>query len=428
MPQLLAERVRRKAGKAKRKLCVDPPQFQSGGHAVNRQHISSNAVIYLVGFGVADHFVKRAFHYVQEPLVDFAFAPEESLAVLNPFEIADGDAAGVAENVRDSENAFGINDSIGLPGGGAVGALAKDFALHLMGVLLGDLVFDGRGNEHIARLEEHVARAHLGATAREFLQRLLVGVNPFNDFRNVKTFFVVQATANVGEPDDLIAGFLHQCGGERADIAESLNNDPGGFFFHPQLGQRLVHANHHAAAGGFAAATRTAQFDGLAGDDRGGGLARVHRVGVHHPGHGLLVGADIRRWNIALGAQPIRKFGGVAPGEALEFTAGHFARVANDATFGAAKRDVYHRAFPGHPGGERAYFINADIRGKTNSTLTGPPYGGVQHAIPGENFELSAVHADRDVQGDFLVGIFQVTIDALFEAEFVGSHFKTQIG
>ena len=61
---LLAERVRRVGQKAKSKLCVNAAQLQRGGHAVNRQHVGRDPVIYLVRFGVANHFVKRAFHDV----------------------------------------------------------------------------------------------------------------------------------------------------------------------------------------------------------------------------------------------------------------------------------------------------------------------------------------------------------------------------
>src|SRR5882757_2332074 len=88
IPYLLAERVRRGAQKAKRKLRIDATQLQRDGHAVNRQHVGGDPVVYLVCLGVANHFVERAFHHVQQPLVHFAFTPEEPLPVLNPFEIA----------------------------------------------------------------------------------------------------------------------------------------------------------------------------------------------------------------------------------------------------------------------------------------------------------------------------------------------------
>jgi len=82
----------------------------------------------------ADDFIESIIHYVEKALVDFALPPEEALAVLDPFEIADGDAARIAENVRHGKNAFRIDNGVGLPSGGTVGAFAKDFCLDLIGV------------------------------------------------------------------------------------------------------------------------------------------------------------------------------------------------------------------------------------------------------------------------------------------------------
>ena len=79
----------------------------------------------------------------------------------------------------------------------------------------------------------------------------------------------------------------------------------------------FVHANHHATAGGFATSAGTAQLNGLAGDDGLGGLAGMHGIGVHDPSHGLLVGADVRSRDIALGPKPVRKFRSVTASEAL---------------------------------------------------------------------------------------------------------------
>src|SRR5580692_11270158 len=208
-----------------------------------------------MGFGVANDLVEGAVHDVEEPLVDFAFAPEEALAVLNPFEVTDGDATGIAENIGHGENALGIDDGVGLPGGGAICAFAKDFGLNLVGVLFSDLIFDGGGDDHIARLEQNVASAHLGATTVKFLKRFLLGVDPIDDFGNVETLLVVKTTTDISEADDAIAGFLHEFGGEGTNVAETLNADAGGFFFHTELGEGFVDANHDAAASGFATAT-----------------------------------------------------------------------------------------------------------------------------------------------------------------------------
>src|SRR5260221_6444545 len=148
--------------------------------------------------------------------MDFASTPDEPMPVLHPFEIVVGDSGGIAENVRHGKDALSINNGVGLPGGGPVGALTKNLALPLVSVLFGDLVFDGRGDKHTARLEENVARAHLGAASREVLQRFLLSVNPVDHLGYVEAVLVVQTTADIGKADDFIAGFLHQVRRKRA--------------------------------------------------------------------------------------------------------------------------------------------------------------------------------------------------------------------
>src|SRR5207245_134743 len=158
------------------KLGINSTELQGAGNAVDGQHVRRDAVIHLVHSRKAYYFVESVIHNVKEALVHFALPPEEALPVLHPFEIADGDSAGVAENVRHGENALGIDNRVGLPGGGAIGALAENLRLHLIGILLGDLVFDGRGDGDFARLEKNVARSRLRSTAGEFLEMLLVCV------------------------------------------------------------------------------------------------------------------------------------------------------------------------------------------------------------------------------------------------------------
>jgi len=38
--------------------------------------------------------------------------------------------------------------------------------------------------------------------------------------------------------------------------------------------------------------------------------------------------------------------------------------------------------------------------------LAGTADGGMKDAVTDENFELAVVHADGDVEGNFLIGIF----------------------
>src|SRR5580704_12285108 len=272
-------------------------------------------------FRVTNNFVEGVFHDVEKALVDFTFAPEEALAVLNPLEITDGDAARVAQNVGHGEDSFGVHNGIGLPRGGAVGAFAENARLDLMRVLLGDLIFDGSGNGDFARLKENVARRHFGSAAGKILERFFLRVDPVDDLGNVKTSFVIEAAADIGETDDLVARLLHELRGERAHVAEALDDNAAAFFFYAEFGERFVAANHHAASGGFAPSGGAAKFNGLAGDYGIGGFADMHGVSVHHPSHSLLVRADVWSGNVALWAQPIGEFGGVAACKTFQFAA-----------------------------------------------------------------------------------------------------------
>jgi hypothetical protein len=48
------------------------------------------------------------------------------------------------------------------------------------------------------------------------------------------------------------------------------------------------------------------------------GVADVHRVGVHHPRHDLIVGVDVGRGDVLLGADRVDDLGDVAAGQRFE--------------------------------------------------------------------------------------------------------------
>src|SRR5256884_7507804 len=110
-------------------LGVNAAQLEDRGYAVDRQHVSRDAVIDLVQFCVAHDLVEGILHNVHQPLVDLALPPEESLAVLHPLEVTHRHATGVAQNVGYGEDPFRIDDRIGLPGRRAVRAFTEDFRL-----------------------------------------------------------------------------------------------------------------------------------------------------------------------------------------------------------------------------------------------------------------------------------------------------------
>src|SRR5207248_445690 len=264
-------------------LGINAAQFQHRSHSVDRQHVRRDAVVDLVRLGVPHHFIERILHEIQQPLVHFALPPEESLPVLHPFEIAHRYAAGIPQNIRYGEDTLGIDNSVGLPGGWPVCPFAKNLGLNLVRIFLGDLVFNGRGDGNVARLEEHVAGGHLCSASGKTLKRLLLRVHPVNHFRYVEALLVVEPAADISQPDDFVPGLLHQLRRHRADIAKTLHDHAAALFLQTNLGQRLVAAHHHAAARGFAPSAGSTQLNRFSCHHRRRGLPHVHRVGVHHP-------------------------------------------------------------------------------------------------------------------------------------------------
>src|SRR5207302_6510098 len=116
----------------------------------------------------------------------------EALAILYPLEVADGDAASVAQNVGDNEYSLPLQNLVGRGGGGSVGALAENARLNAMGVLAGDLVFDRGGEQDVTRLEENLLGRALDAVGGELGHRLVLGVHPFEQGGYDETCFMLE--------------------------------------------------------------------------------------------------------------------------------------------------------------------------------------------------------------------------------------------
>src|SRR4051812_14823082 len=76
-----------------------PSQLRRGLHFADGDHVSGGAEIAMAGVVLAPDGVEGAGENRVELLADAVKAPAVILQVLHPFEIADGDTAGVGENV-----------------------------------------------------------------------------------------------------------------------------------------------------------------------------------------------------------------------------------------------------------------------------------------------------------------------------------------
>ena len=143
-----------------------------------------------------------------------------------------------------------------------------------------------------------------------------------------------------------------------------------------------------AAAGGrLVAALGAAEADRLAGDDARDRVARVHRVGVHHPGHDLGVGVDVRRRDVLLGTDQDLDLGGEAAGQALELLLAELLGIDDHAALAAAVRDADDRALPGHPHREGLDLVERDVLVVADAALGRAAAEVVLDAIAGEDLD-----------------------------------------
>ena len=193
--------------------------------------------------------------------------------------------------------------------------------------------------------------------------------------------------------------FVHQAGSHTAHVPEALDNNFGFLRIQAEALQRLQGDNAAAAACRCWTPARAAQVQGLACHNGSHRVALVHRVGIHDPGHGLLVGIHVRGRYIALRAQDVHQFGGVAPRDALQLARREHLWIADYAALSTAKRNVNHGAFPSHPGREGAHFVERDVGSKTNAALGWAAGQRVLHPVAGEHLQPPVIEADRNVNG-----------------------------
>jgi len=181
--------------------------------------------------------------------------------------------------------------------------------------------------------------------------------------------------------------------------------------------ERLARHDHHTASGRLATPARTTQFQRLAGHDARRRVADVHAVGVHHPRHHLLVGVDVGRGDVLLGADEVDDLRDVAARQRFDLAAREPRRIADDAALAAAERDVGQRALPGHPGGQRRHLVQRHAGVVADATLGGTERDVVLDAEAGEHLDLAAVHEHRARHGDLPLRVAEDVPDAALEAE-----------
>ena len=186
----------------------------------------------------------------------------------------------------------------------------------------------------------------------------------------------------------------------RADVAEALDDRGRPGRRDVERVERAKGEEGDAVAGRLAPAERAAGADRLAGDDLRHGHALIHRIGVHEPGHHLLVGAHVGRHHVGARADEGDHLLHVAAGEVLELLGLERARIDRDAALAAAEGQIGERAFPAHPDRERGDFADVDIGREARAALGGAERQMMLDPIADEELRPVVLHADRTGDDD----------------------------
>ena len=146
---------------------------------------------------------KLRFMMVSRRSLTRSSGPEIPTAILHPFEVRDGDAAGVGQNVGDDEDAVLIQYGVRCRGSGPVRALTDYARLDVARVLGRDHVFQRGGKKHV-----DVERQQLGAGDRvslivAFERSVLLHVG--DGVIDVDSVRIVQRHGAIADRNDLAA-------------------------------------------------------------------------------------------------------------------------------------------------------------------------------------------------------------------------------
>ena len=217
---------------------------------------------------------------------------------------------------------------------------------------------------------------------------------PAHELRHVEPVLDVEAARVVADTDDGRAARGQLGRRHAAHLAEALDDAA---LLREIPAQPLAGPveHHHDPAPGLVAEERAAERDRLAGHDLRHGVAHLHRVRVHHPGHRLLVRGHVRSRDVLLGADHRQQLGGVAPRQPLDLAHRHVTRAAADTAFGAAVRKTQQRALPRHPHRQRRALAERDVRVVADPALRRPEDGRVLYAVCRQHGDVPRVEMNR---------------------------------
>src|ERR1043166_8439184 len=111
----------------------------------------------------------------------------------------------------------------------------------------------------------------------------------FEQGRYVQSSRIIDASERITHGDYVCPMFVENLRGNGADVPKSLNGHFGAFESNLQLTRGFTRYDYNSAPCCLDTSFRTADGHRFARNDRRNGMAAVHGVRVHYPGHHLRI-------------------------------------------------------------------------------------------------------------------------------------------
>src|SRR5207253_2430317 len=247
---------------------------------------------------VADDAVVRLDRLL-ETAVHLRLAPVLHALVLDPLVVADGDAAGVADDVRDQLDPALRHDAVALRSGRTVRPFRDQLALEPFGDGAGDLASQRRRDADVSLDVEEVGPGDLlglGISADGAPQVARIVVDVRDEIVRVDAGGIEDGAARVVDCQQPGAEAAEDLRGIRSDVSESLEDEGAAGGCGAALRKPFLDAVREPLSGGPHTPLRSADARVLAGDHAAQLVPLAFAIGVlaEQQAHDGAVSADVR--------------------------------------------------------------------------------------------------------------------------------------
>ncbi|MFN8149639.1 MAG: hypothetical protein U0R24_00740 [Solirubrobacterales bacterium] len=140
---------------------------------------------------------------------------------------------------------------------------------------------------------------------------------------------------------------------------------------------------------------------------------------VHHPRHHLGVGVDVGSGDVPRRAENLRDLVHEAARDPLQLSLVEVRRIDVHPALGPAVGDPGDRGLPGHHRGEGTHLVDVDLGVEADPALVRTTRAVVLDAVAVVDARRAVGGLDRDLDGDFAVGLPEDLADVVGVAEAV---------